>query len=249
MATIFRAPLIAPMAQQLPRVPSFDPPNILLATLIATIPFSNIEWPAPRPIPYVHREFDPPTIQAPAAFPFSEPQWPSLMPSAPKVAAFDPPNLVLSTLVPTRPFFEPQWASSYPPLPKVAAFDPPNNLLASLVVTTPFFPVNWVNPPFPLPKVLDFDSPFAGVPPPAPPIEVLPTGGHWLKPTPKQIARWHKLGAEARKRAEDAWTQSIREHNELREQIMSQLKPEVLGIKIVDTWDDEDDIETLLTVI
>lgn len=127
MTTIFRAPLIAPVSRPRPTAAAFNPPNLLLTTLIATIPFQNIEWPLPARAAYVHREFDPPNpiSGAPPSIPFFDPLWPNPALPRAKVAAFDPPNLVTTVLVVDPPFRNIEWPKPVLRPPKALSFDPP----------------------------------------------------------------------------------------------------------------------------
>lgn len=79
---------------RLPRATSFDPPNLLLAELVPTIPFFEPLWTsAHRPQPKV-ATFDPPNILAAtlkATTPFQAFIWPNPYARRPKALAFDAP--------------------------------------------------------------------------------------------------------------------------------------------------------------
>lgn len=165
MAEIFRAPVIASLKRGPEKAKSFDPPNLLLSVLVATIPFSSIEMPRPARAALVHREFDPPnlstsTLSAPlVALPEGKGISSVAAPAPLRAKQFDPPNLLLSTLVPTVPFFEPHWPQAARAKAKASAFDPPNLSLTTLVTTFPIqnfqWPALWPR----LAKVSPFDPP------------------------------------------------------------------------------------------
>ena len=169
MATIFRAPIVSRLPQKGRQAAAFDPPNILLATLVLVAPFAGNDWRTPHRAPYVHREFDPPNLLAstlaPAVtLPFIRPQqqerslaWP------PKAAAFDPPNTLLSELVLVAPFKPIEWRGPERPVFSHREFDPPDLLLSNLQ-PSPLPPAQTLEPQWPsatprAPKAQAFDPP------------------------------------------------------------------------------------------